>query len=176
MRGGPKLRPCDCPPKASDDCRCTKPKSNNTNSDLRATWTRVSGPLARAARGGLDRRKLLEWYSTKRISHERGEGVAEVGRERSFRIKRYCGGTTRVDHTKRNEQWHDDMHMYGSQLPRRLLPIGTTQERTHTNTYTHTHPHLHSTLTSAAPAFGRWEAPSYRPTIGRCPGAALAPP
>jgi hypothetical protein len=54
-----------------------------------------------------------------------------------------------VDHTKRNEQWHDDMHMYGSQLPRRLLFIGITHERTHLNTYTYTHPHTHLHLPSA---------------------------
>jgi hypothetical protein len=31
----------------------------------------------------------------------------------------------------RNEEWHDDMHMYGSQLPRRLLPKGTTHRSAH---------------------------------------------
>jgi hypothetical protein len=43
--------------------------------------------------------------------------------------------------TTRNEEWHDDMHMYGSQLSRRLLPKGTPQEHTLTTpplrTYIH---------------------------------------
>jgi hypothetical protein len=74
-------------------------------------------------------------------------------------------------HIKRNEQWHDDMHMYGIQLPRRLLSKGTTQEHTHTNTY-----HLLHSIHTYMPAEGRWEAPFYRPVIRRCSGAALVPP
>ena len=66
-------------------------------------------------------------------------------------------------HTKRNEEWHDDMHMYGSQLPRRLLPKETTHEHTHTNRYT-------------PPAKDRWEALSYRVATRRCPVAPLAQP
>jgi hypothetical protein len=40
-----------------------------------------------------------------------------------------------------------------------------------------THPRqlLHS-MHTYMPAEGRWEAPSYRPAIGRCSGAALVPP
>jgi hypothetical protein len=60
--------------------------------------------------------------------------------------------------------------MYGIQLPRRLLPKGTTQEHTHTNTH-----HLLHFMYTYMPAEGRWEAPSYRPAIGRCSGAALVP-
>jgi hypothetical protein len=39
-----------------------------------------------------------------------------------------------------------------------------------------THPrHLLHSVHTYMPAEGRWEAPSYRPAIGRCSGAALVP-
>jgi hypothetical protein len=61
------------------------------------------------------------------------------------------------------------MHMYGSQLPRRLLPKGILQEHIPTNTlFNSTHTYM--------PAEGRWEVPFYRLAIKHCLGAALVPP
>jgi hypothetical protein len=72
-------------------------------------------------------------------------------------------------HIKKNEEWHDDMHMYGSQLPRRLLSKGITQKYTHT--FTFSTPRIRT-----CPAEGRWEIPFYKLVIGRCSGAALVSP
>jgi hypothetical protein len=43
----------------------------------------------------------------------------------------------------------------------------------HKNTHTQ---HLLNSTHTYMPAEGRWEAPSYRPAIGHCSGAALVPP
>jgi hypothetical protein len=43
----------------------------------------------------------------------------------------------------------------------------------HTRTHTQ---HLLNSVHTYMPAEGRWEAPSYRPAIRHCSGAALVPP